>query len=294
MFKLGVDFDELKETSWGVIILFVVLLAIFTGLLVLVVLVSDTLCPLRWTTCGLTQPAVFVNIVILIILVGGLLGLMGGLRPRDVGLELAKLPEGLVFTIVLWAMSQIIGSALQWVNSGTVVIDLWWATCGPKSILGVLLPRFVGCTLKEEIAFRGFLLGQLFLKFRDRRLGGHLAMLLALGVSQSIFALMHIPCQACNGVQWVDMPLTLLGLVGSGLLLSLIYLRTANLFIAVGVHALICLPTSLFMSPASGSWVIYMLGILLVLVWPLLEPKSHRDAGFSPGVRRDAPLIHGA
>ena len=87
--------------------------------------------------------------------------------------------------------------------------------------------------LWEETAFRGFLLPQLYLK-----LSGHRWVRLwgALLLSQIVFAAAHIPAHVMirhlTGLPLLRM-LLLQGF--AGILLGLLYLRTRNLWIAIGI-----------------------------------------------------------
>ena len=72
----------------------------------------------------------------------------------------------------------------------------------------------------------------------------------------------------------------LLMLLGWGTLYTLIYLRTDNLFIVVGIHALGNTPTTLFNTPPAlsgdgASILIYTLVIILLFGLPLL--RAHRQ-----------------
>ena len=59
------------------------------------------------------------------------------------------------------------------------------------------------------------------------------------------------------------------GLAVLGVLLALLYLRTRNLLLVVGVHALINTPTLLVASPVSHE-IVELLAVLLLLAWPWL------------------------
>jgi len=60
-----------------------------------------------------------------------------------------------------------------------------------------------------------------------------------------------------------------------GLLLALLYLRTDNLFIVIGAHALIDAPTPLFASTFIGAYgLVLVFVVLAVLAWPLFTQKQ--------------------
>jgi len=93
-----------------------------------------------------------------------------------------------------------------------------------------------------------------------------------------IFALYHIPVQLSNGVSPLQLPLALLPIWLIGLLLAVVYLRTGNLFLVVGLHALNDSPTILF-SPTFlsndllGLIIVFVFALLLLLFWPLFTKR---------------------
>jgi membrane protease YdiL (CAAX protease family) len=87
-------------------------------------------------------------------------------------------------------------------------------------------------------------------------------------ISQGIFALFHIPNQIYKGASSADMIFTLSKIFLLGIIISLIYLRTKNLFIAMGIHALWNLP-NLFVSDNIGGYIAFILALVLLVVWPL-------------------------
>ena len=99
-------------------------------------------------------------------------------------------------------------------------------------------------------------------------------LVLALLVSQGLFALSHVPNRIYLGMKPDEIALDLLMLLGWGTLYALIYLRTNNLFIVVGIHALGNTPTTLFatvpaLSGDGASVLIYTLVIGISLLFGL-------------------------
>src|SRR5690606_18076529 len=165
----------------------------------------------------------------------GLLFLVGRLRPADVGLRARDIGAGLIFTALYFGLLQLL--LLSYASlSGAQVVNLW-ARAGAVTAAYLLLAQLLGNALYEEVAFRGFLLPQLFLKLR--RLGVATAMVLAVVASQTLFSVAHVP-----NILWVrgaapaELPSSLLPLFLMGLYFALLYLLTDNLFAVVGVHAL--------------------------------------------------------
>ena len=175
------------------------------------------------------------NLSGLALLVLGLLFVVGRLRPADVGLRARAVGAGLAFTALYFGLLQLALLAFASL-SGSEVVNIW-AGVGALTAGYLLLAQLIGNALYEEIAFRGFLLPQLFVKFRRR--GVTAAIVLAVLVSQSLFALAHVPNRLwVSGLSPADLPGALLPLFLLGIYFAVLYLLTGNLFAAVGVHAL--------------------------------------------------------
>jgi uncharacterized protein len=257
-----------RESTWTIIVVFLVL---STGLMALGILATR-----RGPLVGLLSgPSWFENLVLfgtlLVVAVGGILFALGRLRPRDVGLDRSKLAEGVVAIAILYAAIQLVPAAIELALTGGVEMHRAWTTQGAASLLRWAGVMFLATALYEEVAFRGFLFPQLYLKAP----GTHRARFwTALLVSQLAFGLMHMP----GHVIIRDMSGTALwAMMGAqafvGALLVLLYLRTRNLWIAVGVHGLVNAPTPLVANPVP--WEIYL--VVLIVAWPWLARRpEHR------------------
>lgn len=178
------------------------------------------------------------NLAGLAFLVVGLLFLVGRLRPRDVGLVPADLRNGVFYTISSFVLVQVGVIAASAATGAGVVND--WVGYGALATVSLLVAQLFGNALLEEIAFRGFLLRQLFLKLRRR---GVAALVLAALGSQALFALAHIPNRLwVTGAAPSELPGQLLMLFVMGLWFAVVYLLTANLFAAIGLHAMVNVP----------------------------------------------------
>jgi membrane protease YdiL (CAAX protease family) len=224
----------------------------------------------------LAGPAWRVNLFIfsalLLVAIAGVLFGIGRLRPADLGLRRDKLVEGLVVTLGVWLLMQVIAAVSAAATTGAIVIAPSWIRNGIGPTLMWTAVMFLGPALYEEIAFRGFLFPQLYLKLR----GSHRARLwTALLVSQALFAIGHIPAHIAlrnlsGSALWTQVVLQ--GVVG--VLLVLLYLRTRNLWIAVGIHGLANAPTSLI----AGAWGWETFLIILVVGWPWLARRPQHRA----------------
>ncbi len=160
-----------------------------------------------------------------------------------------------------------------------------WAEVGTLTLVGMLISQLFGNALAEEIVFRGFLLSQLYIKFRgDRTSARGGALVKALILSQAIFSLMHLPIRLYNDIEGAALVFDLLRTFVFGVFFALIYLRTRNLFVVVGVHALANRPTAVLGALAPPGLMVMVLGVLLLLVWPWMARWWARRArvGYAP------------
>lgn len=133
-------------------------------------------------------------------------------------------------------------------------------------MLSFLVAMLLGTPLYEEVAFRGFLFPQLMLKLK----GPHRSrVLMAAAASAVLFSLMHIPTRlAVGNASGVDLVSQLAVLAIAGLFGIVLYVRTENLLVVAGIHALVNAPTQLVTAPVSPFAVTAVLTIILLILWP--------------------------
>jgi len=240
--------------------------------------------PLASATGGLISGSLVASVVFTGVLVGGVILRLGGLRPRDVGILPRSIPQAALWIAGIWAAAQAVQLAVGLLDNVEVELRPEWAN--PGLMIGILLAQVFGNALFEEIAYRGFLFPQIYLRLPNSR--ARLA--LALLFSQGLFALAHIPNRIYLGMTLSEIALDQVMLIGCGVLYALVYLRTSNLFIVVGIHALGNAPTSLFTTSTpflndGASILIYTLLISALLCLPLLKHFDPRK----PALRQAAP-----
>ena len=248
--------------------------------------------PVQHVTGGLITLTFLNSLVLFMVMVGGLLFGIVKLKPREVGLRLSDLPLGIVVTALTWITIQLVALVLNMAAFGQVMIDRsWLVPLGTTSLLGTLLfGQLLGNALFEEVTFRGFLLPQCYFRLRSLQQHPRTRVLVALLASQLLFALYHIPVMLSNGVSLIQLPLALLPILLIGLLLAVIYLRTRNLFLAVGLHALNDAPTVLF-SPTFlsndllGLVIVLVFATLLLLFWPRFTKRRSMAQAAQEGWR---------
>ncbi|MDX2139502.1 MAG: type II CAAX endopeptidase family protein [Chloroflexota bacterium] len=265
----------IRPARRGTLLLFVVIHAVLITVVNLLLFANGTFHPLLAWTSGMVGGTLVVNAVLLVILIGGICLWFGRLRPYDVGWIPAHLGAGALATLALWAAAQVIHVLSGWLTHGQIALAPPLAAGGAVVLLGLLMGQVFGNALFEELAYRGFLFPQLYLRIHGDGQQPWLRFLLTLLISQTIFALVHIPNRLYLGMTISEIIPDLALLTVWGVLFTLIYLRTDNLFLVVGIHALGNAPTTLFatapaLQGSGASLLIYALAAVGVFGLPLL------------------------
>jgi hypothetical protein len=260
-----------RPVSWTTIVIFVIG---SSATIVLALALEQTHSLGAFLGRSNTAHNAFFFAVQLLVAVGALLFGLARLRPSDLGLIARKLPQGILVTILFWIAIQTSAAISEIITGNAPVLSPQW-TSG-RTGMGLLwfLVMLLGAGLYEETVNRGFLYPQMYLKVR----GSHrLRMAVALLVSQSIFALEHIPAHVLvRHLSGREMTMTVIAQGFAGVMLALLYLRTRNLWIAIGVHGLANAPTFLF--TATMPWETFL--VLLVIAWPWLA-RNPQQRGFA-------------
>ncbi len=262
-------FDEIRATHWGVLLIFVSLHTLLTAFFFTYLFQEYVTHPLEVATRGLVTHALVSNLIEIVVLVGGVALIMGRLRPRDIGLQARGLPNALVVTYLLWALVLMV-SVLAGEIDGTLAWNRYFTVRPGTLHVGNALGGFLGTGLSEELAYRGFLLPQLYLLSR-RRLSPGKALAFAIVCSQGFFGLNHVPAGLVQGFALSAIALYVFHAALMGVFLAGIYLRTGNLFVAIGVHAIVNDPMLPIVSGINSSVLALALSVLLLFLWPYLS-----------------------
>lgn len=268
-------FRKVKPTNWGIILLALVGFAFLTWLINEVVFPSDVL---DSVTSSLFQGTLVVNLFGFAVIIVGIVTGLGKLRWRDIGFEPSKIAKGAFYALAYWLALQSVLLFVGIFESGSVQLNSTWETRNVSLIIGLLIAQVFGTALKEEAFYRGFLLPQLFLKFKRGKRDKLLFYLAgAILVSSLIFALMHIPSviRFENSIQRS----LFIHTVG-GIVYSLFYIYSGNLFFVIGVHALSNWNMSIFETDVPGGLVSFAFKVLFVLAWTALlayRRKKHKE-----------------
>jgi uncharacterized protein len=264
-----------REVSWSVIT-GVVLSFLGTSLLNHFVLGRNgVFFSLIDITKGFIHPILLYDLIAIAILCIILFG-WGHLKPREVGCVRKALLPALLFFLGFWIVAQVCFAFLSWISTGTLEWNIAWEQ-NWVAVIGLLIAHLFGTGIYEEVAFRGFMLPQLFLKFGgspENQTRKHV--LYAILVSQIVFSLLHIPTLLSTGANSGFIIARLGACLFLGMIMALLYMRSGNLFLIVGIHALIDTNTSLFNNVEdSVEHAVYAaLMILVLIIWPVLRVRD--------------------
>lgn len=234
----------------------------------------------RWLTAS-TVSNVARIVFVCVILFG-----IGRFRLRDAGLRTERLLPGIAIIVAIWGLTQVGLATHDVVSQGTLRLYGGWKL-DPFATVATFLHELGSDALFEELFWRGFVLiwltVELTRRFKHPIPGAFFGMI----ISQGLFALGHIPERLSVGIPWGQMPIDFLLLTLTGIYYSFLYLRTDNLFIPMGVHALAVWPVPLFDSSGNAAKLTILLAAAFLFIptrpreskspIPILERESDSD-----------------
>lgn len=204
--------------------------------------------------------------------------ILSNLKLKDIGLEKKKILPAVIILSSIWIFYNIVGLVYTLSLNGKIVFDSEILSEGWNVVLGQFIGQIFGCGPFEEIIYRAFFLIQIYLFLRKKNSDetnkiSKISLFFSIIISQIFFALIHIPDRVWENQPlneyWMDM----FSLFIYGVVFVLLYLRTNNILIVAGIHALLNRTTSLFM-PSFYSWIIiWIFAVLLLIFYPIIIDK---------------------
>lgn len=235
-------------------------------------------------TGQLVTPTLLGAGLLAMVVIGGLV-ILGKLSFRELGWKRENFIPGIAAAVVLWIVMQLVEIIANFAINGELRLSPTWSEMGAGAVIGVLVGQSLGTATGEETFFRGFLLPQLRLKLA--RLNASWAIVASILLSQLVFSLYHLPNLLLGnsgkvGTGLADIATQLALDFFIGVVFAAVYIRTGNLFLVMGIHALQNAGTSIVATPIDPALLMFALAIIVVL------------GTFAPAVVRwFRPQLHG-
>lgn len=227
---------EVKSTPLRFIVSLIFIHILFTLVVNLILFANGTLSVIAKSTNGWINETLAANLFGLVLEVVIFLCMIAKLSLRDLGLTKKKLFAGMIGTLLFWIAINMVdlGMTLLTHSSLSFNSDIFRNS---NVVFAELLGQIFGNALLEEVLFRGFLLVQIYLLLKKVN-NNTSRIVYAMFISQSIFAAIHIPNRIYSGLVGLDFVYDFIILVILGVIFSLLYVLTKNLFFVIGVHSL--------------------------------------------------------
>jgi hypothetical protein len=264
---------QTRLVSWPVLTLSIAFYLAINFLVIFVLFPTGVLRVLARPTGGLITATLMANVILLVVVIG-LLRWKSRLRAVDFGLGLDGVLVGAALTVLLWASLNAFQALWGLRVDAYVETNSDWSELGATGTVGIFLAQLLGNALFEEVMFRGVLFEQMRERCLISGMGARRSLLLALIISQALFALIHVPLRLSSGLPLGALPGELTVLFGLGVLLALLYWRTGNLYVCVGVHALSNAPLLVVKQQvdiSSNGMTAAMAAIVIILLWSRLR-----------------------
>lgn len=229
----------------------------------------------RFGADGWLDPLLPAGALVFLLSVVPFVFLRARLRPRDIGLDTRRLARGVLLVAALWIAMQLVLAGIALLGDAPVrLARLWSDPLAPQAPIAALAAMLLVMTALEEATYRGFVLPQLWLRIpgtpRVRVWGAVVA-------SALLFAAIHIPGRRLlYGIDTAGLTASLAALFVFGVFMAVVYLRTANLWVAGGTHALLNAPTPIVEPPLPPVVVLVALVLALLVAWPKLPGDAPR------------------
>lgn len=222
-------------------------------------------------TGNLIQPLFVLSALKLTFVAAGLAIWIGGFRRRHLGMSWKHLKVGLLTTAFLWAMIQLVQIVDSVVSRGRIGYISTPEGAAIPIVIGQFLLFAAGKALYDELIYRGLLMPQMHLKLqRYINLPARVLLASALVISQLIYVLIQLPLIELPHVNEFSSVVTVSSLFFMSLLNALVYLRTKNLYISAGIHALWYAPLFVVIPTIPHTIILGLLIMLFIVLWPLL------------------------
>lgn len=262
-------YTRIKEASF--LLLLLVLFSDVTFNWLYVNFLKDAFSVPALYTEGILDSTFILNLVKTAFIVTGVIFWIGTFRMRHLGLKSNNFKAGLLSLFFLWALLQIVQVTYGLLTSSNVGTVTEWDQAGPIPIISGFLLFAIGKAFFDETVYRGFLMPQMHLKCQKYlKLDSRITLGIAIIASQSIYLIIQVPLISEYLTTGINTTLILSSLFVLSIVNSLVYLRTKNLFIAIGIHVLWFHPVFIATATLPHVFILLLLSAGFIYLWPML------------------------
>lgn len=222
-------------------------------------------------TNGLITQTLITYLIMYFVFIYLLLLRTTNLNLSEIGISKSKIKSGVVVTLLFFLITQFYSVTYSYYSFGKLEINQTWNNI--FGVIGQYLQYFIGVAFFEEVVFRSILIPQTY-KRLNRICNENLRILLALGVSQFFFSIVHIPIRIVNGIDLGTLFISLTALFAIGIVFAFIYILTDNIFICIGIHGLWDLAMNNTISIFSAKYIVIVLGVCILLFMYFIATKN--------------------
>ena len=260
---------SVRPVNWRLVLLGVIVYMVLAYVINIWVTPSK-LMPSVPPSTGYFVSNTFLNALPFIVIMASLL-LVVGVRGHDLGFKCARLLPAIAWVGGTWIAAQLTFLVM---HAGDVSLGPVWVEPHIRQVqLGSFVTgQLLGNALLEEVFWRAFVLTQLVLLL-ERRVGLRFwsAMAWAIVLTAVLFSLSHLPHDIANELSMQQ----ILGMqavrIAGGLVFAGVFVLSGNIFVAIGLHALVDIPLPLFGPPDSMSGFMVMVPFVLLAILAILR-----------------------
>jgi hypothetical protein len=229
---------------------------------------------LQDVTEGLVEPLLSLSFLKNIFILAGLVFWIGRFQPRELGLWSRNIPSSLFAALFLWALLQSAMLVTCFLSEGYIRFTDQWEGWAPLRAVLTLAVFALTKAFYDETIYRGLLLPQLHVKLQKYvPLSSGWNLILAVLLSQLLYILIQVPLIDFGEGNEFHLTSALLSIFSLSILNALVFLRTKNLYIAIGVHALWYATVLFADTDFPPTIALASLVIVLIVIWPMLPDR---------------------
>ena len=226
-------------------------------------------------TDGLIQPLFVLSLLKVAFIILGVVVWIGKFRSFQLGATLTDFKIGLISTFFFWSLLQLIFIAIGSISPGGITFLTGQTGTNPLLVLGTFVLFAFSKALYDEVIYRSLVLPQFLIKVRRFiDLPPAATLTITIVLSQVIYLIIQMPLVSLVNTE-TNLSLSFLSLFLLSLLNAVVYFRTRNIFICVGIHTLWFYPLFVVNTSIPQEYMLVAIGLGLIALWPLL-PKEAR------------------